>query len=89
MMTEREPSTEPENGRAGPFLRPPEPSAHYAEGVAAAETLLRILASSSSTHGALRQAVHEVMLRGRADMLAGFLDTLQERLTPPQEDRDD
>lgn len=69
-------SREPEQGirKAG---RPAAPSKAYEQGQSSAEALLRLLEAGIATHGALRQAMHEVTLHGQPDRVAGFCDTLQ------------
>lgn len=76
---------EPEQGFNKAHRRPPAPSIEYAEGEHAATYLMRLLRGGFATSQALRQALHEVMSRGQADMLRGFCDTLQAALQAGEE----
>lgn len=66
---------------------PTEPSSDYTAGQRDAEMLMQILSTSLATNGALRQALHEVMARGRPERFRGFTDALQTILQPEGDDR--
>jgi hypothetical protein len=80
LSTPNEERPEPEQGVHKARIGPPSHSIEYVEGEAAATYLLRLLGGGFATSQALRQALHEVMARGQADMLRGFCDQLQEAL---------
>jgi hypothetical protein len=86
LSTPKDEHIEPEQGVRR--TRSPDASPAYESGTEAAAVLLRILQTSCATHGALHQALHEVMLRGQPEMLRGFTDALQERLKGPDDGQD-